>query len=647
MSQRTLTILLAIFICISLAGVIIYHATNTTRKPDISPTPSAHHERSDVGSEEPAVHTLRYLWPVDGRMQYTLRWDMTMQMPSAPLKTDQNWNESTHHVTGMLHARVFSRTPDRVEVGFQLSDVTVTFSGQSMSHLATLYTNPLIITMTCDGRFLSFEFPNALSTTERSMLEALYRPMEMVLTNKPTSPDTTWEAEQSDGTGQYRAKYAFASNEIIKEVQEYRLVHTNQGGTFSNVKVLHSKTRFLPSRKHVWVDHMSLDDGLVFYQKANTPSLSVRIQSTLQACPLVENPALDIWDAHTNQDILRSHWQRQVMREEAPWIADARHQRRKAFEAQGGVDRLTVPHPENEMVSPEQLKELSEYLKSAPDQCAGLAQKLNNTPAGNVSDMLLIHALELAGHAEAQKELLAMAQNAELSQMNRMRAIVALGGITRAEPQTIDALWEFWDRRANSDEDTLELGQTALLSLGIIANAMPNTNQAAGIISKISTELPEGLSYFDNMETTALLMQAAGNAASETLAPTLYDYLASDMPTYRSIAAEALLKYDDTVSQKALTSALSKETVTDIRQVMANTLAKQTSTPEILTEVAAYLPTEENAGIRAALCAMIGRNVKSTPEAEALLRSYIKKETDTSVLKVIYTYIRPKRSDLP
>lgn len=99
----------------------------------------------------------------------------------------------------------------------------------------------------------------------------------------------------------------------------------------------------------------------------------------------------------------------------------------------------------------------------------------------------IINALELSGTPEAQKALISIIRGNHQLPLDRIRAIVALGGIQNPTTNTLNTLWNQVGKRATPL--SIEMSNTAALALRNISKALKVKNPTLSM--KINSRLAE------------------------------------------------------------------------------------------------------------------------------------------------------------
>ena len=112
------------------------------------------------------------------------------------------------------------------------------------------------------------------------------------------------------------------------------------------------------------------------------------------------------------------------------------------------------------------LNQIEKALQADPDRPYRSAEQIEQPGMTGATDAWLIHLLERSGTPQAQEALVMIMDDPYYRSWNRVRAIVALGGIENATDEAIASLVNISQNR--DDVDTADMANAALMALGSI-----------------------------------------------------------------------------------------------------------------------------------------------------------------------------------
>ncbi len=566
----------------------------------------------------------QFIWIAGEHRAYEL--DLTSQVQLGVVGADAP-ADLEQRIAGTLHLKVYSVAETEVELGLQLSEPSLRVNGERdvlrEAEMATAFG----ARFGRDGRPLNFSFPANMSEDVASQLEELVRSFQVIV---PVSAQESWETKERHGSGRYAADYQVVESGLRKTKSEY-LSGAPMYGESDDLD--DAKTRLVRSVAEVeldpaasWIDRVSLEEELVVVTgieamarsetRAELRSVVLSLPGSLARAKGVE--ALLAAEAAGLNAVKAKAREAQRVPASPADIASFR-ETVAAFAASDGLD-VDLLHAIARMIA--RFPELAPLMTGLIDEdrhadrvCSGL-----------------IHCLELAGHKEAQVSLVVLLRDQDRSQMNRVRALVALGGVDDPSSATLQQLWAATEDRAHHEAE--DRANTALLSLGRLAASMRDSQHEEYGAMQLGLQRALDVSYSDDSRVIAL--KAIGNSRDADLEPKVLDHLRADSAVVRAAAAEAVGAMDCAESLPILTRSLGSERNGRVRAMIAASLSSMSHRDEsTFREVQRLVRDEGDDSARFAMVCYLADHLDEFPDARSTLLSLMENETEERTLRYI------------
>ena len=567
---------------------------------------------------EPAAPQLR--WVEASLRAYTLAMHTVV---SGAVAVEQD-------ISATLSLRVFEVASDRVELGFQLAPVTYMMDGVRDTARETALSTAFGATFAPDGRPQLFHFGEGMRPEVARQLEEIVRTFEVVV---PSGAGQSWMAIEEHGAGRYRAGYARLSEGVFRK----RKVGYVEGGRVSDgeavigtteTRILDSEGTFELAVERSWLDSITIDDTLALSTDGN-PLAETELHASLRALPGPVDAGLALVAAWAQRDLSSDVPNALIAPEPVPVAVSrtpaseadrARFRRQIAdYDAAGG-EGVALLHAIRDM-----LLEFPELAALIPDIVA----------EGTISDAAaagLLHALELAGNPESQQALGSVIGDRRHTHGNRLRALVALGGVERATPAAVAGLWLAAGDRA--DAESADLANTAVLSVGRIGKELRERD--ATLYAELRARLVAELGASGDAETASIALKAIGNTFDPDLAPAATDRLSAAEPRVRAAAAEALGTVGDRDSVRNLTASLRREPDGRVRTQIALSLGSLKAHDQAtLSTIDAMITGEKDGDARYQMARVLADNLEAWPAGRATLKSLLENETEARTVRYV------------
>jgi len=533
----------------------------------------------------------------------------------------QDASEFRQVFAGTLLLRIFDVDPEYARVGFQLESPRYEVAGQRDEALEERLSTPFFARFERTGMPISFDFPAWLPEQEKTLMEEAIRTFQFRL---PADWQPSWNAEESHATGTYRAHYEVTQTSALdKQKTDYLHLAPNVGfpGDSPSARVLESQARLWMSR-NAWINAAVVREEL----EVTGSGLFVRtkFRSELTHQPTLESRKIALFDEHDPEGVRRKSWAKPAPERSAQAQSRIDHRLSSA----DALDAILEQWSEHETSRVRRLKELLTALDRMPSLVSAITSRVRAPKTTSKEAAMMIHALERSGTPEAQAALADLMADPELHFANRLRSIVALGGVMGARDETVDALFEQSLERGSSAD--VDLSNTALLSLGSIATGLHDSDPARSV--QLVDELQDRLAAASNSNETGMVIKALGNAHDPDRSGVIEPYLDHHSEFVRGSAARAIGSLDDGGAADKLAEQLVAEESPRVRMAVADGLAQvKTPTQWSVRIVAEQIRGEPQAATRRKMATYLGENVSSDQLARVTLKELAIADPSASV----------------
>ena len=492
-------------------------------------------------------------------------------------------------------------------VGMRLSSMVMAIADQSPDtdtnrELAL----PFRVRFALDGRIMAFEFPAAMTTAVRQVIENLLRMFQVTI-----QQGDHWVAQESNASGLYDAIYARTSTStVVKKKQRYLDSTTTMAAFTTEVTSMES---IQIGVNQDWISSMTLDETLIT-KNSNMPFSEVSNHATLQLRDAGNSPiaATGKWDfvavatPASTQDSVKAV-QPSLSREEAERQMDS-----SIAYLDTTVDvRTTYIHRLRDLMLMDGQLPLA-LLETLRDE-----QLADRTRA----DLYLV--LQLAGTPEAQAVLNSVVTDTNWSAKDGLRAIVALGAVDNPTEETFENLWDT-ARSGTIEGDRRDLPATAALALGSLGKGLRAAENAN--YSSLRADLLDGASSASDAHQRAVFLLALGNTAdtAPSMRSDIVPFLNDPAPQVRSAAANALGRLGTNQVADDLFKRLERERNTQVRGSIAQALATwESPSHPAIESVRKAIPAESDEKVRYNMALLLGNTMEAFPENRTALEQLL------------------------
>ena len=467
---------------------------------------------------------------------------------------------------------------------------------------------------------------------------ALEHQMSLMMAQIHVDPQaTTWDARQTDTLGTYRVAYTRDGYEITREKDRYVRVKKPNPKVEMRAKVLDGTGtgRFDDSGR--WFQQVNISDHVVVLGPSGT---FANVQTTIDIARTETPSDHPFYSMKIDRGRYRLVSAHQV----------AQPQRRKRFEhpAIAGLAKRAFGSVKDEFgaliaakdskLKNDALRLLVQYLRLDPTHVAELMASLRDGSFPKHAEATAFLALELAGGSAAHAALRAAAEDPDLSRINRLRAVSALGDSRDATDGFVDDLIAIESRAAGKGDGEMS-GSTAM-ALGTLGKNEALSDSAQ---KKVTDFLVDRLKAADDVGDTTTSLAALSNRMDGSTAEEIEPYLESEHPSVRGAAYGALARLERLPEPSELLDSLVEDRNMGVKKRIAESIGSQRSAMDDDDYDKAIRlvsnPEQDDAFIIGALIDVIGPVAKTNPAAREALRSIFRSSKTPEILRQIGRYL--------
>ncbi len=574
------------------SATLLYAAAAYFVLAPTSPTPSSSPSASQAGGT-PFACTFE--------TGSTLAYDLTSTVSARD--EDGVLHPESDAFSAIVSAHVISSDDQRASLQVALSKVQLR---QNLAQPEDRVLQPLSDTFEIDVapscRIVEFRFPKGWSDSAERLVTATLQAHEHVL-----RPDPTWEIDQTDTLGRYRAEYSREDGEVRRRKVHYYdddglaafgmtllVPHASASASFGAEGLLRSEIR---ERIQIRVGNETRAD-------LDQRSRLIRDDSKYRVPP--STAVLAVADVSVVESAAGA-----ALPQAPTQLAEARA---IYEELAATLDPFTIS----------QARSLAALIAAYPSLADDLVDRLEGDTLGEVERSSIFWALELAATDHARAHLTALVDAPRTN--DRIRAAVALSG-TAPTLEVGQRLLEMHQQDSESSAST-----AGLLALGVVG--------AKGDESAQRFARENIGAAFEGAETTGerlAALAAMGNTGDLEFMPQLSESLRADDPRIRGKAAEAMRNLGDE-ARPHLQAALETEVEPRAAKSVAQTL-REIGPPRAddLDWAAERLDDASSVAVRGELIAWLGAD--PTAEGSTILAERFHAETSSELRQLIGRYV--------
>ncbi|NUN13575.1 MAG: HEAT repeat domain-containing protein [Myxococcales bacterium] len=375
---------------------------------------------------------------------------------------------------------------------------------------------PFFVTIDTTGRVEAVHFRTGTDEMARGLLKSVVTTGQMVL---PTAAGiSSWEVEETDSTGDYRARYQVDADgkRLQKTKLSYVRLATAAGLVDSGAGVMRMDTitfrGMYEPRSDGWPETINESEELTLASSSKLPALKTRGQARWSLVSTGNNPAL--------VDTFQREWSlletAELAKIEGVTATDKQHDL-----ALVGGEPLAVmlgslaALPADETADAERaglMVRASAALRLEPKEATRVGAEIrNNAAAPHVGTLL--GALGGANTPEAQQTLADLLKDTNLPAQVRADAAAHLGQSTLTDKAHVETLWD------GVQDPDLDVHSQSLLALGASAQGLKTEHPE--VAKSVTEKLMEYFATATTDEDRVLTLQALGNTGDAAMVPTL------------------------------------------------------------------------------------------------------------------------------
>ena len=578
---------------------------------------------------------ISFLWQPGARQAYDVRRHLDIDLSgSAMIDTAQPLHLE---LQGVLNFRLLKVDNEKVSAAIQLRPCQAMLNRSSVDHEALGLCQPFRVDFRKNGVIHSMAFPPGLSKEARRMLGGLLYAAQVALPQAACGQAGEWTQVERDRAGRYEARYGFSGEGICKRKLRYL-----SSGESGRRKVTISKSSFLAglSASASWLDSLRGEEELRI-GRGNAASVSSRSTIALSRLSSVEE-GLALWGASPDSLL--------ALKEDDRGEPDSKQKPKAAASLRAAADGYLAQLLEKLLAledkdRPEIIFALRDLFGRDSGSCRSIVELLHAEKYRKIAPSILL-ALKLAGTGPAQSSLVSIMNGSAQDHALRLGAIAQLGSLTAPGSETINSLWERFEKRTDSaDDPETDLSNTAVLALGALANHSRENNPF--ITNEISERLVLETEENGDSERLVFLINAMGNTGAPQVVKTVTGFLDSADNLIRAKAAFACRNLQDEESAAKLANILETDYSPKVRTNAAKALLERSPGDAEKRVAQKRLVDEQNQETRLLLIRIIARAPSFSQEDARLLQKFATIETSREVIKEIYKHITPDGKPLP
>ena len=472
--------------------------------------------------------------------------------------------------------------------------------------------------------------------------------IEFVLPEGSTKT-ASWDASQTDSTGTYAAAYKRVDDvgfaRVQRQRQKYTSVHQPQGNPQARQdSAMQVKASILLSDAlAVWTPNQKW-----FYELRLREHMKLRVQKrslgeadTILTMKQIDPNSIDIalWSLALNEGDF--NWRRSSQlalpakalpysnRPPIPGLAD-----KTLVDVLQELNTLLNMKPQADFDTA--ITMLVQYLRLKPEMAQALLNEIRKGDLPDAVQSLAFLGLELAGGDIAHSTLVEAIHDGELSRMNRMRATSALGDVPDPNRKTVDRLLEVANG-SSRDENESEVKRSAKLGLGVLAGSETLDKESREIAQKaLENELEDS----DQPNDLTLALDAIGNSKDASFKEEVAALTSHESPVVQIAAYRNLDRIGSLPPGEELLERFRQEENYQVKREMARHLVNHDQLEDTDVDVAiTWLQTYPDTDVRRTLIQVIGKAVKTHPNAKPALIAHFKVEKDVKLKVLIGKYL--------
>lgn len=579
---------------------------------------------NDLNSNQ-GFKTLQCIWQENVSASFDVNFEATAEInhavlnPSAPSR----FESSKLRFSGVFDVKAAANEPE-----FYVGTLRGVLSEKNINSSFSL---PFQFKLNSQCRFGDFGFSVDDAEESRNLKRNFLLSLDLL---NPTNDQVNqWQGTQSDAMGEYLSSYKYdkEANTFYRNKLFYKRAELSlPGGKETKIQVTKSDTEFL-LHEEFWLTSVKSNEAVVVRTHLGNEFIRSRAISSLTRND--ERPVVAVQSLPTKWEKTLSQQRKPKLDVQAPQFDDNVEGIPRDFDA--AVAELKRGHAGGRLDA-QLVHRLIVFLRKNPNAIAQFVAAIKRQEFSDDLQATLFFIFERAGTPEIQKALISILQDGEHREMNRMRAAHAVGETDAPIAEAVDAL--IYNSREFSTEDSL--ASTSLLALGILERRQ--TTKDPETAERVNEELLSQIAQVNiSDEQRAVLSEALGNTGNEKNESVLSQQLGSQSASVRRSAARGLARIDTEGGAKILFDALAQEKDVQVRQVLADQLAKFNSRKGItLEELTRSIKQESDVTTRVALVHSLGREIEKNPAAKKVLKDIFASDSSARVKVAVGQHLK-------
>ena len=363
------------------------------------------------------------------------------------------------HIDATLNTKTLQHDTNGSYLLMELSELTLKSSDISnitKGYITQAYQKMFMLHVASNGEIDAIYF-NGLEKNFEGIKQFIYA-LDIVLKTQKE-----YIVHQFDVLGEYEAYYR-QQNQTINKMKK-RYITSPSLNDEQSIKIVKSLTKAIINEHGNWFEDVSLHETLKVLEKNHT---LLSVNSNDMNLTYIDNNidnSLDIYAEHRAPEAIIESFAHEA-KSDTPLFETIAKANTKAYIKRHRITLKKITKKLNEEpYTTQKLRMLKRYIDIYPKEIPQLKAFIQNS-----SDLVARRSLAILGSVgskEAQQLLCDISEDENFSDINQLRAIVALGDIKKGNEATIQKLVELSQNR--EDETLNRRANTALLALGSVA----------------------------------------------------------------------------------------------------------------------------------------------------------------------------------
>jgi len=444
------------------------------------------------------------LWNIGARQMYDyeLETEITLDssvMTGQPSAGDSQKKKIGMTIKGTLNFRIFGSPKDVpgmpeqkeerkkiIYVGFQLSPVQVNIYGKPGTEgtpapdLEKLYQTFFVVAYVKEGVPALFYFPEQFDEKDKTSLSEIVKIVQLVVPLENLSDEwddqgtLRWKEDETHAAGSFESEY-FVHKDDCGSIHKRNIrclslqTMEDQTGTSERLKltghIVNSEFKGIIAPESSWIKEFSGSEVFEIQTEKGVWSES-QVRINLRLRNFDPDSSLPIWnETRSAKEIIESFIESEKKQKETTGTWEKRRLQNlaeKLKELSISQIMLEIKNAATSGASQSDLATLShtlrDFLELYPEEAESVPSVLKERNLTGKAAGSVLLALELIGHPEAQTALRDVFEDNEQIADNRLRAIVAAGGIAKPGNELVESLFNLseTDREGENNNEELE-----------------------------------------------------------------------------------------------------------------------------------------------------------------------------------------------